>query len=48
MIDELKNRKNNFNMKLKILENQPQSQAEKKGKISEVYEYQRRKKVTMS
>jgi len=35
MIDELKNRKNNFNMKLKTLENQPQSQAEKKGKISE-------------
>ncbi len=35
MIDELNNRKNNFNMKLKILENQPQSQAEKKGKISE-------------
>ena len=35
MINELKNRKNNFNMKLKTLENQPQSQAEKKGKISE-------------
>ena len=35
MINELNNRKNNFNMKLKNLENQPQSQAEKKGKISE-------------
>ena len=35
MINELNNRKNNFNMKLKTLENQPQSQAEKKGKISE-------------
>ena len=35
MINELKNRKNKFNIKLKILENQPQSQAEKKGKISE-------------
>ena len=35
MINELNNRKNNFNIKLKTLENQPQSQAEKKGKISE-------------
>ena len=35
MINELNNRKDNFNMKLKTLENQPQSQAEKKGKISE-------------
>ena len=35
MINELNSRKNNFNMKLKTLENQPQSQAEKKGKISE-------------
>ena len=35
MINELNNRKDNFNIKLKTLENQPQSQAEKKGKISE-------------
>ena len=35
MIEELKNRKNILNMKLKDLENQPQSQAEKKGQISE-------------
>ena len=35
MIEELKNRKNILNMKLKNLENQPQSQAEKKGQISE-------------
>ncbi len=35
MINELNNRKDNFNIKLKNLENQPQSQAEKKGKISE-------------
>ncbi len=35
MIEELKNRKNNLYMKLKNLENQPQSQAEKKGQISE-------------
>ena len=35
MINEINNRKDNFNMKLKTLENQPQSQAEKKGKISE-------------
>ena len=35
MINELNNRKDKFNMKLKTLENQPQSQAEKKGKISE-------------
>ncbi|MDC3004436.1 AAA family ATPase [Candidatus Pelagibacter sp.] len=35
MINELNTRKDNFNMKLKTLENQPQSQAEKKGKISE-------------
>ena len=36
MINELNNRKNNFNMKLKTLENQPQSQAEKKERYQKV------------
>ena len=35
MIVELDNRKNKFDLKLSELENKPQSQAEKKGKISE-------------
>ena len=36
MINELNNRKNNFNIKLKTLENQPQSQAEKKERYQKV------------
>ena len=36
MINELNNRKDNFNIKLKTLENQPQSQAEKKERYQKV------------
>ncbi len=35
MINELNERKNKLNLKLTVLEKQPQSQGEKKGKISE-------------
>ena len=35
MINELNERKNKLNLKLTVLEKQPQSQAEKKGQISE-------------